>query len=77
MDDFAFGQQRGELVPQRVDDRRWQSRHEHLGEVGGVRYPFVYRGSCLSFVTDTRLPATYPRDLLASFFPLSVAEFGA
>src|SRR4051794_23972883 len=28
----AIGQQLAELVPQRFDDRRWQRRHEHLGE---------------------------------------------
>lgn len=34
MEHHPLGQQRGELVPQWTDDRRWQSRHEHLaGEV--------------------------------------------
>ncbi|GAA3076515.1 hypothetical protein GCM10010467_02940 [Actinocorallia glomerata] len=28
----VFGNQRSELVPQGFDDRRWQGRHEHLGE---------------------------------------------
>lgn len=27
---IAFRDQCGELVPDRFDDRRWQSRHKHL-----------------------------------------------
>src|SRR3954462_10348349 len=30
-----------ELVPQRVDDRRWQRRHEHLGEGRRPKTPLL------------------------------------
>jgi len=38
-------QQRGELVPQRLDDERWQSRHGHPGEVRRRRTPLPPPGA--------------------------------
>ena len=45
--------QRGELVPDRFDDRGWQRRHKHLGEDGWRRQPATYQGLCLHLLTDT------------------------
>ncbi|MEZ5086504.1 MAG: hypothetical protein R2722_09705 [Tessaracoccus sp.] len=54
----VFGQQRFELVPQGFHDERWQSRHEYLaGEERDFDTSFLYRDSCLFYVTDTHLSA--------------------
>lgn len=42
--DGALRDQRGELVPQRVDERRWQSRHEYLGEGRRRQIPLLLPG---------------------------------
>src|SRR4051794_38506029 len=40
---LPFGQQRGELVPQRVDVTRWQRRHKHLVGKNESRQPVIFR----------------------------------
>lgn len=63
----AFGQQGRELVLDRVDDRRWHSRHEHLGKMASFDNPRS---------TRTRVCATSPTREDLSARPLRPASTG-
>jgi hypothetical protein len=55
----AFGEQRGELVPDGFDEPRWKGRH------GGVRVG-AFGDSPIIPHTSALLPAAYCRKLLTS-----------